>query len=259
MSGKHNNRGNGSGNGHDKDEGKIVSFPSLAERDRIEREKREKEQEWQAAYKKRRKAAMPPFINTDRIPPFAGALTAAMLLVHLVLYLAMGGAERLQAIYMFGFMPAVFTGATEWSAWALITPVTHIFIHGGWMHVLVNAVMMLALGLAFEKTAGTRAAVVFFALCVLGGALFYVILSPFSTAPVIGASGGISGLFAAMLLMFHDQGRLPPGKYGPWPIIGFWLILFLAMGFMSGDNIAWQAHLGGFLTGIVLYRFRIGL
>jgi len=263
--------GNGA-NGHDKSKnekkGDIIHFPSLAERDRLEREKRENEKKWQKEYQKRRSAAPQvfgvqgasikgdqPMFNWDRIPPFAGIFAAGIIIIHLITNLFIPPEIRYELFFKLGFVPAYYTGEMEWSWWALAGPISHVLLHGGWMHIILNAIMGLALGMAFEKTSSTRTAVLFFILCTLGGAAFHFVLSPDSTVPVIGASSGISGLFAATLMLFHAQGRIGTrSRYGVWPIIGFWIALFIGLGLLGGGSVAWQAHLGGFLSGLALFQ-----
>lgn len=128
------------------------------------------------------------------------------------------------------------------------------------MHIAFNGVMLLALGTFFEKQMGGRGLLVFLTVCSLVGAAFYMAFEPFSTAPVIGASGGLSGLFAAMIMVFHDQRIYGPisarlVRYGVWPLLGVWLVFMVVMGMAFGE-IAWQAHVGGYIAGIVLMLLR---
>ena len=149
----------------------------------------------------------------------------------------------------------MYTGGFEWMNTAYITPITHAFIHGGWMHLFFNVVMGLALGIFFERLTGPKITAIFFALCTLSGAALYFAFSPDATTPVIGASGGISGLFAAFIYITMTSQENHPitqrfGKYGPWPILGFWALLIVIPGLIF-QNIAWHAHLGGYAAGIL--------
>ena len=250
-----------SGNGHDPDEenpaGKIVEFPSLAERDRMRREERAEEERWRKEYKKQSKANREPFFKAGNIPPFTRALIISFMVIHLPLYFLFDDATRLMVFYNFGFIPGIYTGTYEWNWTALITPFTHALIHGGWMHLIFNTVMGLALGMFFEKMYGTRTAALFFILCTLSGAAFYFILSPFSLTPVIGASGGISGFFGALIYITITQNTSHPitqrfGKRGPWPVLIVWALIIVVPGWLMGGSVAWQAHLGGYVCGIAL-------
>ncbi len=238
-------------NGHDKtedekrDEDKIVHFPSLAERTKKIRA---------AAGKNAppRPAAV-PFFNFGIIPVFTRTLVISFVLVQAALSLApddlAGG-----IIYTFGFVPGYFTGAVKpFPLGAALSPLTHIFLHGGWMHLAFNTLMTVTLCMFFEREFGTRRAIIFFFFSALCGAAFYFALNPFSTAPVIGASGGTSGLFGALIIIIAKRGGLPgTAKHGPWPLIAFWVLFLMLTGMFSGDNTAWQTHIGGFLGGIGL-------
>jgi len=247
MSAKGN--GTGKGNGQDK-EGNIVRMPSLAERDRL---RREKEKAWRRQYRKEKKAQSVPFFNAGRIPPLTRMMIAVFVIVHLPLYIFLDAGQRLTVFYTFGFVPAYYTGAEQWIWFALTAPLTHIFIHGNWMHLLFNTVMMLVMGMFVESLFGARRMLIFFLLCGFAGALVYFIFNPFLDQPVIGASGSISGLFAMTILYMSERNMLGPlGGRGPFPLLLLWIALITGMGLLAGD-VAWQAHLGGFLAGIGLY------
>ena len=265
-------------NGHDKDE-KIVSFPDKAQRKRDEKRKAEQEKKWREQYKADQKKANapPPFINFEKITPFAGSLVVAFVIIHLAMYIFLDDGQTLKAIFTLGFVPGAFTGAYDFNWYTPLSALTHMFIHGGWMHLIFNTVMTLMLGIFVERELGTRRTAIFFFLCGIAGALTYFIFAPTSTVPLIGASGGTSGLFGAVLLLIHErqsghqgaqmgnvriQMRAPSGnnfkdkflKNGPWPMVAFWLVLMIVMGLIGGPGIAWQAHIGGFLAGIALLR-----
>jgi membrane associated rhomboid family serine protease len=253
--------GKGPGDGEPEDgpeDDKVVEFPTLAERDRMRREERKQEEQWRKEYRAQQKSIHGPMINLDKIPLFSRVLISSMVIVHLILYLAVDLNTRGAAMHLFGFIPGRFTGTLDWSWIALITPVSYMLIHGGWMHVIFNGAMGMALSIFFERLFGARTTAIFFALCGVIGAATYFVLNPFGTHPVIGASGGISGLFAAVLMMLHEQNRFalrgPLAKYGAWSIIGIWAAIMLGIGLIGGGDLAWQAHIGGLLGGAVLYK-----
>ncbi|GJL86161.1 MAG: hypothetical protein DHS20C02_19360 [Micavibrio sp.] len=257
MTGKNN----GSGNGHDKDEDdNVVRMPTLAERDRIRKQKDKQEKSWRKQYKKDNTGQDVPFFNAGKIPPLTRIIITLLVIVHLPLYLFVDPIARHELFFTFGFVPAVFTGAEPWSWLALVTPFTHLFIHGGWMHLVFNAAMMLVMGMFMETTFGAKRMLIFFFVSGISGALFYLLLNPFLAAPVIGASGSISGLFGVTFLLLYERGMMGPiGKRGPLPLIFLWMALITGMGMLGGD-VAWQAHLGGFLGGLGLfYAMRKGI
>lgn len=247
------------GNGHDKSSGgRIIKFPSSAERELQKKQKESSAKERAAAAAKlamqaQRGSNPQPFLKLGNIPPFVKFLIAAFLIVHIPLYLLAGEDLRLLIFYRFGFIPGSYTGEFQWHWSALIAPLSHVFIHGGWMHLTFNMIMALAFGTFFEKAYGTRTSIFFFVICCLSAALATLILNPFSTTPVIGASGGISGWFGALLLMIHGQTHAKTGRYGPWPIVIFWGAIMVVPGILMGGALAWQAHLGGYLAGLLLF------
>ena len=244
---------NGSGNGHDKDaDEKIVRFPTLAERDRIAREERKAEAK---RMKARRASNDVPFLNLSKITPFVRVLILAIIAVHLIVFLFLSYPMRHEAFMALGFVPADFTNDLTNMPWyAPLNLASHTLIHGSWMHLIFNGVMAMALGILFERNFGTRRAVIFFFACAAAGALAHLAINPFSTAPVIGASGGISGFFAAAILFLSERGQMGNlGRKGPWPVLGFWLAFMIIVGLISGGETAWLAHIGGFIAGGGIY------
>ncbi|MGQ0527877.1 MAG: rhomboid family intramembrane serine protease [Alphaproteobacteria bacterium] len=196
-----------------------------------------------------------PMFNFSKIPPFTRYLIAVLLLVHAGLLL-LDENTRYQVFYTFGFVPAYFSGAASgFSDFGYLGPVTHMFIHAGWMHIAFNSLMALTFGILFEREFGARRTAIFWFACGLAGALVYFLLNPALASPMIGASGSISGLFAAAILSMHTQKQrmgAPAGR-GPWPLLVFWLAFMIFTGMISGNDTAWQAHAGGFVCGAGLY------
>lgn len=232
--------------GNDKD---IIKFPTLAERDRI---RKKQEKDWRKDYKSQNKE---PFFKFGNIPPFTGAMTAILIFIHIVMQFAFPFELRGTILNLLAFTPENFI--TNFSPYTLLTPFTYTLFHGDWMHLGFNAIMMLALGTFTERMCSTPTTIKFFTLCTLGGAVAYFLLNPTTSTPVIGASGAINGLFAAVLMMLHEQGRFAAlsqnrSLKGAWKIIGVWAVISIVFGLLSG-GVAWQAHLGGLLTGATLY------
>lgn len=252
---------NGSGNGRDPDEGKperpgrIVKFPTLADRDRLRREKMEQEKAFQAQYKSERRKQK-QFINWDKIPIATRFIFGFILLVNVPILLFLPSGDYLRLIYTLGFVPGYFTGTVDDVPFiSYLSPITHMVLHGGWTHLMMNIAMGGVFTLFFERAFGPRTTVIFFLLCGLGGALAYFALNPFSSAPVVGASGAISGMFGAVLMLMYQMGQLGAmGRKGPWPVIIFWFVFMVLIGMISGGNMAWQAHAGGYLVGVLLLR-----
>lgn len=242
----------------------IIAFPTQAEREQRQKQEEAKAQERiiaaQKAILEARRAASgkQPFINTGKLSPFSTLFVGVLILVYLLQYFFMSSADQLALTYQWGFTPSAFTkalsDAANWHWRAALTPFSYAFLHGGWMHLIFNGVMLLALGTFFERQYGTQRIFVFFMVCSLGGALTYMAFSPFSDIPVIGASGGISGLFSATLILMLRQGyiRMSP-RFGFWPVLIFWGIFLFAPGLLLGEPVSWQSHLGGYVMGIALF------
>ncbi len=243
-----NNKPNG--NGHDRDdepESNVVHMPTLAERDKL---RREQEKQWRREYKASRRAE--PMLN---LPPVTKAMVLLLVGIHLALnFVSMQQLYDIQ--HTFGFKSAWYT--RDFPGWsAFVGPFTYMFLHGSWLHVAMNGAMLLAFGAGVEKWMGGRRMVILFVLCSLAAAAFHFAFSPFSENVVIGASGGLSGLFAAVLVMLQAQGRLGAGRYGIWPMAAVWIgisVIFGLLGGPDGSVIAWTAHIGGFLAGLAFIK-----
>ncbi len=195
-----------------------------------------------------------PFINWEKIPPFARGMVAVLLIVQIFMSFFVSEADKVYIVMHYGFVPAVYTSGAGSLADAIIAPFTSLLLHGDWMHIVFNVVMLLAMGIFFERTYGTKRAVIFFILCGMAGHLAYLLLNPFSTVPVIGASGAISGLFAVTVITMSESGMMGPEaqKRGPLPFILLWISIIVVMGAL-GPGTSWQSHFGGFVGGIGLF------
>ncbi len=206
------------------------------------------------------KPAAEPLFNTPllNLPPVTKFMLVIFLAVHIVSDVFVSDQTQYWIFSSFGFVPGYYTGALPFGWEALVGPLTFTFLHGSWTHILLNGFMMMAFGTGVERWMGGKRLFVFFMLCNLCAALAQFVFDPYSTAPVIGASGGLSGLFAAVLLMMQQQQGLGSGnRYGIWPFIILWIVISVVFGMIGGpggSSIAWAAHIGGFLAGFVLYK-----
>jgi|SRR6185312_15366329 len=158
-----------------------------------------------------------------------------------------------------GFAPAAFDHG-RWD-----TLVTAIFLHGSWPHVLMNAAFILAFGTPVARRMGADAVgalafLVFFVLCGTLGNLVFAGLDPKDAAPLVGASGAGSGLMAAASRLMTPTRRL--ASYLSPPVLamaGAFVVANLIVAVVgwapgAGDaQVAWQAHLGGYAAGLVLF------
>jgi len=165
------------------------------------------------------------------------------------------------------FIPARYGSAAMWEAdpvGAILSPFGYTFLHGGWLHLLVNMAMLLAFGSAVARRMSTSWFLVLYFAAGLAGALVVYAMSPDSVAPVLGASGAVSGMIGAVAMLgFWHHGHAPPPRpfnrrRTVWSFVIAWLLINLLFGFLPGEafgvagRIAWEAHLGGFVAGVVL-------
>jgi len=152
---------------------------------------------------------------------------------------------------------------------ALLTPLTAAFLHGGIAHVIMNMLMLLLIGKLVERVLGGS---LFLALYIVSAyaaaatewlaADLQLPMSLDMMAPAIGASGAISGVIGAYLLLFPNKqpkrwGPIPAGIARPLHLTLAWIGLNLAMGFVGpglGIGIAIWSHIGGFVMGLALAR-----
>ncbi len=246
----------GSGDGHDPEEDRldnVIKMPTLAERDKMRREAEERERQAQASASHKEQ-----LIN---LPPVTKYMLGAMIAIHIGLHL-LAPKEILEwTIFHLGFTPGAFTGALVFDPVYLITPFSHMALHGSWLHIGMNGVMLMAFGTGIERWIGGKRMFIFFILCGLCGAAAHFALYSDSIYPVVGASGGLSGFFAAVLIMINRgrsmEGGIGQGRYGLWPFIILWIgisVIFGMMGSPDGSAVAWAAHVGGFLGGFLVLK-----
>lgn len=238
----------------DKDDKKIIEFPSLKEREAKEHALRKQEQQKQKALKK---AQHVPFINWNKVPPFSRIILISLIVIHATVSFGLDDFQTMWVVHHYGFTPAFYTGAIPWSWSALIAPVTTLFLHGDWMHLMFNIIMLMAMGVFCERQFGAKVTALVFIMCGMAGNLVYFALNPTLNIPVIGASGAISGLFAVSLMFMIESGHMGPDiqKKGPLPFILLWSTIIIAVGLLVAGT-AWQSHLGGFLGGIALVQLQ---
>jgi membrane associated rhomboid family serine protease len=147
------------------------------------------------------------------------------------------------------------------------SPITSMFLHGGWMHLLGNMLFLWIYGDNVEDAMGHARYLVFYLLCGVAAILAQALSAPESPYPIIGASGAISGVLGAYLLLF------PRAKVLTLVLLPFFfttvelparllLLLWFAVQLISdlaapdgGASVAFRAHIGGFLTGMLLVPF----
>jgi len=144
----------------------------------------------------------------------------------------------------------------------ILTLVTSMFLHGSLLHLGGNLLYLWIFGNNIEDVMGRVRFLIFYILCGLAGALAQIAVRPASQVPMIGASGAIAGILGAYLVMF-PAARVQTlfffiffARIVPVPaliVLGSWLLVQLVnAGNMGPGGVAWFAHLGGFLAGLLL-------
>ncbi len=219
----------------------VVRIPTLAERARAEKERT------------RLNTPREPIIN---MPPVTKYALGVLIGIQIINAFVLTPAQSDTLIETLGFTPTHFS-PENFKPLTALTPFTYMFLHGSWMHLGVNAFMLAAFGSGIERWLGARRMVMLFVISALCGALLHYGLNTPSSSPMIGASGGISGLFAAALTMINRGGREMGGRFGILPFALLWIGLSIGFGMIGGpdgSSIAWAAHVGGFLGGLVVLR-----
>ena len=202
-----------------------------------------------------------PIFNTS---PMVGRLILACVIIHVITVL-LPLPVWYDLIYRFAFVSARYTlsGAVQFDPIACIfAPVTHLFLHGGFLHLLLNMAMLLAFGTPIERRMSASAFAIFYILCGLAGAALWLTFHPHTVNPLLGASGAISGMFGAVgrisLTGNSEHGMPFQNRKAALVFVLLWLafnfifgVLGLAVFGEEGD-VAWEAHLGGFIAGFFL-------
>ena len=179
------------------------------------------------------------------------------------------GAHAEAVIQALGVMPAALFGKQALppelrQVPAALTVVTSMFLHGGWMHLIGNMLYLWIFGNNVEDAMGHGRFIVFYLLCGIAAVLAQALPDPGSTVPMIGASGAVSGVLGAYLLLYPHARVLvliPLGfmsRLLPLPaifVLGFWFVLQLINSMLTAPEaggVAWGAHVGGFIAGMAL-------
>ena len=160
-------------------------------------------------------------------------------------------------IFSFGFIPANFS---------FITIFTSMFLHGGFSHIMGNMWFLWVFGDNVEGVLGHAKYALFYILCGVAATISQLLINPASTIPMVGASGAIAGVLGmymirfpkanvhvfAFIIIFFTTFRIPALF-----VLGFWFFNQLtnglgSLGFNTTGGVAWFAHIGGFIAGIML-------
>jgi membrane associated rhomboid family serine protease len=210
-----------------------------------------------------------PLSDIDRRPLRFPIITALIIGINVVtFFLEIINGETF--IIRWSFIPSEIASGKN-----LITILTAMFIHGGWLHILGNMIYLWAFGPEIEDILGRLRYIVFYLSGGIVASVAQVVINPGSTVPSLGASGAIAAVMGAFLITFpHDRIRtiIFLGWFVTIPLIpaiflvGFWFLiqLFSEVGTLihrkgGGGGIAYMAHVGGFVFGMAfarLFKFR---
>ena len=199
------------------------------------------------------------------------------MLAHLVRTVLVSPDAELRTIFEFAFLPARYsnTALEAVSPYALYwSPISYSFLHADWSHLLMNSFWLLAFGGFVARRLGSLSFLVLFAVGALGGAAIHYLLHSESVVPMIGASAAVSACMgAAMRLPLPSEAefRSNPAFVNPRTVLealtnaqvltftGIWFAVNFIFGAGlvdiagQGQTIAWEAHIGGFLAGFLLF------
>ncbi|GBD98676.1 rhomboid family protein [bacterium BMS3Abin07] len=182
-------------------------------------------------------------------------------------YLNPGGMKYV--VYKYGAIPSEML---SFRIGAILNVFYSMFLHGGFFHIAGNMLYLWIFGNNIEDRLGHLRFAVFYLLCGVVAAFGHALSAPSASIPMIGASGAISGILGAYLLLYPHAKvhtliffgffvqivRLPAVF-----VIGFWAVIQLVNAIISkgmlnqGGGVAWFAHIGGFLFGLIMIRFWI--
>ena len=210
-------------------------------------------------------ASRQPFI---RAPTVVLLLTGVLLAIEAARALLFRAATP-QLFYQFGLVPARYSHEYLSSHFTnggnlverAVPFVSYMFLHADWTHVLVNSIWLLPFGSLVARRYGGALFLLFFLICGIVGAAVHLTFNWGSTAPVIGASAAVSGLTGAAFRMIPRGPRAPLLPLLSKPVLVWstiWTLINVVAGitgFGTGPGVrlvAWQAHIGGYLAGLLL-------
>jgi membrane associated rhomboid family serine protease len=218
-----------------------------------------------------RPPAREPVFNLPRV---VIALLAICVGLHLMRMYLLSDRQDFELIVRFAFIPLRYSGGYDIDIWAFTGPWTYAFLHGGMAHLVVNMVWLAAFGSPLANRIGTGRFLAFWVVTSLAAVALHYVLHPADAAPLVGASGAISGMMGAAARFGFKIDRAEGKAAFAGPVlsipavfrsraavtfVGVWMVINLLMGLGIGtpgmeSRIAWEAHIGGFLAGFLLVR-----
>jgi membrane associated rhomboid family serine protease len=205
------------------------------------------------------------------LPPVVLALIGICVAVHLVSSFLLTDRQFLALLINGAFIPIRYSGQFDLDISAFTSPLTYAFLHGSIAHLAINMIWLAAFGSPLANRMGTLRFLMFWAFTSIAAVALHYVLHMLDQAPLIGASGAISGMMGAAarfgFRIDRSHGRAAFAG-APLPIVdclrsravvtflAIWMVVNLVtglIGFAPGveDQIAWEAHIGGFLAGFL--------
>lgn len=203
-------------------------------------------------------------------PAICNGILIALNVIVFIYELSLSPKAGRGLVYTFGLIPfhaqLVFAKHGAGLAQAIFPIFTSMFLHGGWMHLLGNMLFLWVFGGSVEDTLGHIQYLIFYFICGVGAAVAHIVFNWGSKIPTVGASGAISGIMGAFIVLFPRSRvtTLIPAlflffrvKIPAVLMLGYWFFLQLFSGVASvalsnEGGVAWWAHVGGFLLGAFL-------
>jgi membrane associated rhomboid family serine protease len=208
-------------------------------------------------------------------------VTVTLIVINVLAFLwAFTQPEALyEHLFQWGVIPRIVTKSLagkyslDLATWLSIATrfVTAMFLHGGWLHLISNIWYLWIFGDNIEDRLGHVGYVVFYLVCGVGASAAHVVMNPTAMEPMIGASGAIAGVLGAYLICFPRARvmTLVPVFFMPLfirlpavVVLGSWFIMQIFNGgatigasAQQAGGVAWWAHIGGFVIGMILVRF----
>ncbi|MGH2533605.1 MAG: rhomboid family intramembrane serine protease [Thermomicrobiales bacterium] len=200
----------------------------------------------------------------QRLTPWVNYTLLALNVLIFFYQLSLSETELVRFVVRWGVIPDEVSGGED-----LYTLISAMFVHGGWLHLIGNMLFLWVFGDNVEDTMGHIKYLLFYLLCGFAASAGQVLFNTGSATPMVGASGAISGVLAAYLVMFPTGriktlillGWIPFIFLVPaWVHIGFWIVLQFINGIAAldvrtaetGGGVAYFAHIGGFVAGLAL-------
>ncbi len=208
--------------------------------------------------------------------PYINYFLIALNILVFLFELSLGRQDLSIFLTQFGVVPAQFTGAVPiyaraHTAFSFLPILSSMFLHASWLHLIANMWVLWIFGDNIEDHLGHALYLVFYFLSGIAASLLHIAFNASSTVPSVGASGAIAGVMGAYFLLFPSARVLtiiPIIFFASfiwlpaWIVLGYWFVAqflsgaatSIAYSHQTGSGIAFWAHVGGFMAGIIMIK-----